>query len=748
MPRKPQRASADIFNAASAPTRLQVLKLLNMKGTLSYSEIMEMLNLEPAKDAGKFVYHLRNLLSIGLIDVETATKKYKITELGSTVVNFSQSLEEYSLKKSGKLLVRTSRHTIEGFERGKIAKALVEEAEVSQDLAEKISLEAEERLLKVPTRYLTAPLIREFVNAILIEKGLEDYRHKLTRLGMPIYDVTALFRTAAKESMTVEYVYSAAGDQAMTEYMLLNTLPKEIADAHLSGQIYICNSNTWVLKPRGIYHDLRYFLSNGLGAPEVSQLSPHCPKPNGFASAVMLTSHVTEALSGEVAEEQTIDYFNIFLAPYLGDLSDGEARDALKDLLCGISLRVGNRSEAVTLGLEALVPDHLKSSPAVVPSGKKGGVYEDYEDASRRLLRLVVEAALEVSEKKPLFNPHLLLKFRRGCLAGKYDEVLLKAHELAARFGLLYIANNTKEWQETSSYNSVGDRIEADSTGDWEVDTIRTGCLANITVNLPRIAYEARRSDERFFEELDKALETVDRALDIKYQVMEERLKRGLLPYLQHTTDKEAYYRLHQSLKIVSVIGLDAAAKFHVDRHIYEDVLAQNFAVQILEHLTNLVESFYKKSGRRFAVSQVSEDRAFKALAEQDLERYGRSTVYIQYEKDHPYYTPSLVVPGEAQLPPLERLQLEARLHSLSKGGHLTDVPLENRPSSEELLEETKDICAKYDVGLFVYSHRLSYCGGCQRTYIGHLAKCPSCGSTNMARYMRFTNRYLPLIGQ
>ncbi|MEM3737240.1 MAG: anaerobic ribonucleoside-triphosphate reductase [Candidatus Bathyarchaeia archaeon] len=743
MPRKPQKISADIFNAASAPTRLQVLKLLNMRGPLAYSEIMEMLNLEPAKDAGKFVYHLRSLLSADLIDVDTATKKYKITELGTIVVNFSQSLEEYSLKKSGKLLVRTSRHTIEGFERSKITKALVEEAELPQDLAEKISLEAEERLLKVPAKYLTAPLIREFVNAILIEKGLEDYRHKLTRLGMPVYDVTVLFREAAKESRTVEDVYSAAGGQVMTEYMLLKILPKEIADAHLSGQIYICQPSSWVLKPRGIYHDLRYFLSKDLGALETSLLLPYCPKPKSLAGALVAVSYITETFKREVAGEQTIDYFNIFLAPYLEGLSDGEALESLKGLLCTIGLRTSNQPGVVTLGLEALVPEHLKESPAIVPPGGREGVYGEYEDEAERLMRLLFEAALELSEKKPLLNPRLLLKFRRECLADEYDESLLKAHELAARFGVVYIANNTEEWQNTSSYDAVGGRIEADATGDWEVDTMRTGCLANITVNLPRIAYEARGSDERFFGDLDSAFQIVDRALDIKYQVMEDRLKSGLLPYLQYST-KEAYYRLERSLKVISVIGLDETVKFHVDRHIYEDVIAQNFAVQIMEHLASLASLSYKKSGRRFTVSQISEERASRALAEQDLEKYGRSTVY-RYENDRPLYTNYLAVPREAQLSPLERLQFEARFHPLSRGGHLAPVPLEDGSTSEELLKQTKEICANYSIGLFVYSPNLSHCSACGRTFRSHLTKCSACGSTNITRYSRTASGYLPL---
>ncbi len=101
MPKKKTQISADIFNAVSAPTRIKTLKLLATKGPLAYSEIMELLKFEPTKDAGKFVYHLRNLVSSSLVDLERGTKKYKITELGTRVITFSQDLEEYSLKKSG-----------------------------------------------------------------------------------------------------------------------------------------------------------------------------------------------------------------------------------------------------------------------------------------------------------------------------------------------------------------------------------------------------------------------------------------------------------------------------------------------------------------------------------------------------------------------------------------------------------------------------------------------------------------------
>ena len=138
---KRAKETVEVLSAISSPVRIQILKLLASKGSLTYSEIMEMLNLEPTKDAGKFVYHLKNLVNTGLIAFDKTIKKYKVTELGLMVINFSQDLEEYALKKAGRMLVRTSRYTIEEFDRSKITMSLIEEAGLTPEVAEKISSE-------------------------------------------------------------------------------------------------------------------------------------------------------------------------------------------------------------------------------------------------------------------------------------------------------------------------------------------------------------------------------------------------------------------------------------------------------------------------------------------------------------------------------------------------------------------------------------------------------------------------------
>ena len=71
--------------------------------------------------------------------------------------------------------------SIEEFQSNKIIQSLVREGSMPLELAQKITEEAENRIYKYQTTYLTGSLIRELVNSILLENGHEEYRHKLAQ---------------------------------------------------------------------------------------------------------------------------------------------------------------------------------------------------------------------------------------------------------------------------------------------------------------------------------------------------------------------------------------------------------------------------------------------------------------------------------------------------------------------------------------------------------------------------------------
>ncbi|MFQ5762296.1 MAG: anaerobic ribonucleoside-triphosphate reductase [Candidatus Bathyarchaeia archaeon] len=744
MPRRTRRESSDVFDAASAPIRMEALKLLNLNGPTAYSDLMATLGLEPAKDAGKFVYHLRTLRKAGLIDVEPQTRKYVITELGSMMVSFAQTLNEYALKKEGKLLVRTSRYAIEEFDRDRITDVLIQEAGMPPDLADKISAEAEERLLRLQTKYLTAPLIREFVNAILIEKDLEEYRHKLTRLGMPVNDVTRIFEKASQSTQNAEYIDSTASGQVLTEYMLLDALPRDIADAHLSGRIHLCNSASWVLRPHAVYHALGHFLQSGLNRLNTSLIHPPTGPPQSFFSALLMTLALTETFSSEVSGDQTLDYFNVFLAPYVRGKSDEEIKEALVNFLAMLGLRMKTVGSTVALGLETVIPDHLKNLKTIRPGGTPIGSNENYAAESIRLLSLILDAASELSEKRTLLAPTLLLKVRRDALKEKYQDVMLQAHELALKGSALFISNQAREWQEISSYNSLGERVESDWTDDWEVDTVRTGCLDDAVINLPRIAYESKGNDDRFFENITKTVDLAAKALGIKQAVIEKRMKQNLLPNLSQKIHGESYFRLSTSPHTISFVGLNEAVKAHADRQIHEDIIAENFAIRVMEYLNSLVNSTSKELSVRISLSQAAEVGASHHLAFRDQELFGRSVVVAQGDKKRPYYSSVPLLASDPAVTLEKRLKLEERFHFLTRGGHLLPLDVNPESTAQDLLNHTKEICTHYDIGLFGYSAPLAYCSHCERMISDLEQKCPTCGSTSIMRYSREGGRLLP----
>jgi len=50
-----------ILSSLSNEVRVEILKLISREGALSFTEIMEKLQMDPKSDAGKFGYHLRML---------------------------------------------------------------------------------------------------------------------------------------------------------------------------------------------------------------------------------------------------------------------------------------------------------------------------------------------------------------------------------------------------------------------------------------------------------------------------------------------------------------------------------------------------------------------------------------------------------------------------------------------------------------------------------------------------------------
>ncbi len=72
-----------IFSVMASPNRIDILRILNSKGPLTYSELKSLAGFKSKKESGKFAYHLRKLLRQSLVALNKSERRYTITNLGN-----------------------------------------------------------------------------------------------------------------------------------------------------------------------------------------------------------------------------------------------------------------------------------------------------------------------------------------------------------------------------------------------------------------------------------------------------------------------------------------------------------------------------------------------------------------------------------------------------------------------------------------------------------------------------------------
>ncbi|MHA1312465.1 MAG: anaerobic ribonucleoside-triphosphate reductase [Candidatus Helarchaeota archaeon] len=708
----------EVLKNLSNQDRIKILKILSQKSPRTFTEIMNQLKMDPGSDAGRFGYHLRNLKETGLIS-GGKDDGYDLTKVGEKIVEFIWDLGDLvRTEMSGTIYVRTSEYSIESFDRKKISESLVKEANVPNDLAEEIAKEAEERLVQSKIRYLSAPLIREFVNFILLEKGLENYRHALTRLGLPPFDVKSLIKSQSSSS-NPSIIQRIAGDAILEQYLILNVLDHQIGDLYLSGEIFIPNANLFILRPNSIQHDLRVFLDIGLPnlGPSIS-LSP----PKNFRSVLSIISKIFDI--SNCSREQSFDHFNVFLAPYIKNLEDEEIKSELR--LFFECLGYDFEGFGKNINFEFSVPSYLESAPVTLPRGKIGGTYADYQDETERLLSLVLDVLLEGAPyNQPFLSPHHFFKIRSDTLSKAPDALLNKLVELIAKFGTPFIINLSKT-PNILNFNMTGslDALLNDFK-EVEVDTMRTGNMDWIVVNLMRIAYDADGDEDRFFEMLEGKLKIAMQALLQKKEQMEIRLLTDkLLPLLSFPYRGENYFRHENATYSISYIGLPNAVK-----------------MRILQTMESFVRQARSTSGLRVCLKQSSSNGWNAKLAKLDRKKNTVQKIKVPKKFEFEKYSSSNY---NERLSPEKIIEYESILQPMLNGGSFALFRLSQQDITFDKVKQLLLSASKSTIRGFGFGFPYTYCSSCQKILPRSISKCTTCGASgsNLLLYNRDVGPY------
>lgn len=273
------------------------------------------------------------------------------------------------------LFVRTSHEEIVRWDRRRIVDALMLETDVDAGTAEAISLDVEKQIMASGLTHLTAPLIRELVDAKLMERGLEQARSMHMRLGFPLYDVSQLILHRNKENANLPHGPEASNlilaEGIKKEYALHAVFSPEVGDAHARGDIHLHDLG-YVDRPYSSSQTLEFVKKFGISLPNTFSAS----KPARHAE--VLLAHMVRysaVLQGCFSGTIGWDAVNVFFAPYLADLSDRDIEQLAQMLVFEFSqLAVSRGGQAIftEIGIAWEVPRHLRGVPAIGPGGVHG----------------------------------------------------------------------------------------------------------------------------------------------------------------------------------------------------------------------------------------------------------------------------------------------------------------------------------------------------------------------------------------
>lgn len=659
--------------------------------------------------------------------------------------------------RSNQLRVRTSRDTIESFDKSKIEKTLIEETGASPELADKIASEVWKEVKKLDVEYLTAPMLREMVNTKLVENGLETLRRKYTRLGIPVYNITNLIENGSRDNANMihnpETVHKYVADEALKQYALLHILPNELADAHMGGDIHIHDLEFFAGRPINcLQHDLRFFIRNGLKVDGTGDHTSVAGPPNHIETLMNHSGEIMLAAQQNMSGGQSMSLWNVFVAPFAHGLPYEKVKQAVQMFIYNLNMAYAARGSQVpftSINMEFTVPDFLKEEPAYGPKGRLMGTYGDFEDETRMLQRAFTEVLLDGdSDGKPHLFPNTIYALRKEVLKDEFAEDLELVHELSSKYGTAYFTNMLPSYRgQMANYMGCRTSLSDNWTGDWEKDCFRTGNLAYVTLNLPRIAYQSRDEDE-IFEYLDSYLRLSEEVLMLRRQQAVACLDDyNLLPFLTQELNDERYYRVENSTMTFGFVGLNEMLQSFCGSGI-EDPNSLKLGLKVVDYMNGRAQELKKDTGLRWTIIQTPAESTAYRFAMLDREKFGNNAI-TQGDSDAYYYTNSSHVPVDTSVNLAEKIRIEEQFHSRTLGGHIFHAFMgESHSDPEALMSLTNKIARKSDIGFWAYSSALSFCVRCKTLMKGLQNNCVSCGEQKEVEWYDRITGYVQQVGR
>ena len=668
-----------IFSVMASPNRIDILRILNSKGPLTYSELKSLAGFKSKKESGKFAYHLRKLLRQSLVALNKSERRYTITNLGKLVLSLARQIEERSIIESGKMYVRTSHESIEEFNSHKIIQSLVREGSLPLELAQKITEEVENRIYKYQTTYLTGSLIREMVNSVLLEHGHEEYRNKLARLGLPVFDVQEMISNLDNVDNGAEGLLFNTGQRVFAEHLLTNILPKDVADSHLSGDLHITNPGIWSMIPDTIYVNIKELIDDGIDLGGKYLDVSRIPASKQLDEITSTLSLIISLLSKEASQEIVLDGMIQLFSKHSKTLPELEQKLTNAFATASTTSKYNKKSTIVSIRLQL--------------------------GSDTKVIHTIINAYKNYTKITPIPKIGLIIDHDKG----KISDVSELLAEIISIGGKVMFAKG-----------------HISSSGVTNGSTKNNGPLSinlqSVSINLPRLAFESNKDETYFRARLALLMKPALSSMALRKKDISDLTRRGLNPILAKNTQ---YMQRSSVSLVVNLVGLKEAV-FNI-LGFQDNKEGREILYKVIETAVDVGSKKGKELGDPVAIC-MTETEGSHRFASLDGEKYGKNSALNSMENDA--YSEGIVINSSEIVDFTAKSEPISECNKLSKllnGGLLVTLKIDNDAKTDQIkksIEKASELTTS-----FKPVKKISICGECGFKDEPFEDKCPKCKS-------------------
>jgi ribonucleoside-triphosphate reductase len=668
-----------------------------------------------------------------------------------------------------------------------LAKAGAATGEFGERQAEKLAYKVlAEALEQIDADVPTVEQIQDVTEAVLVKSRYKEtakafiiYRHKhnetrkliehsqIDLMDQYIGQMDWRVRENSNMTFSLQGLRNYVASEVTKNYWLNNVYTKEIGDAHKNGDMHIHDLDS--LSTYCVGWDLADLLKEGFKgvAGKVT-----CKPAKHFRSALGQAVNFLYTLQGEAAGAQAFSSFDTLLAPFIryDKLNYDQVKQALQEFIFNMNVptRVGFQTPFTNITLDITVPKHMAKDPAVI-----GGEFvdEDYGDFQKEM-DILNKALLEVMIEGDADGRVFTFPIPTVNITKDFDwdnPVIDNLWEASAKYGLNYFSNFINSDMNPEDARSMCCRLRIDNRvleargGGLFGSNPLTGSIGVVTLNLPRLALQARENNfadtvdaktlekfkKNFKKQIAKFMTLAKDSLEVKRKLVERLTEQDLYPYSKYylrsiKQQTGAYWTNHFST--IGLIGMNEACLDLLGVNIGSSA-GKDFAIEVMDFMRSQLLEFQAETNHNYNLEATPAEGTTYRLARIDQKDFGDRAYFSNGKGESvktPFYTNSTHLPVDFTDDLFEILDLQDDLQAKYTGGTVIHFFLGERLDDTQTLKNlVKKICTQYKLPYFTFSPSFSICKN--HGYIsGEHATCEKCGE-NCEIYSRVVGYLRPV---